>query len=392
VALHRILNDAHLAPAEELPAVVGRAAERIGAFGALLLVPDHQQVRLVDLAGEAEPYAVDGSVAGLAHRRGTVEHDGSWLWVPLLDGIDRVGVLGLRFDEVDEQQASEARRIASLTAELVITKSLYSDTLHRRARSQDMTLAAEMQWDLIPPLTAGTERATIAAMLEPAYSVGGDLFDYSLESDRIHVAILDAMGHGIAASLCSSLAVGALRNARRSGKSLEEAAAAMEAALFGQFAGERFATAIIADLDTDTGRLRWLNAGHPPPLLLRGGRVVKELHVRGTVPLGLGLPHRAAVSEEQLEPGDRVLLYTDGVIEHRPAGGAEQFGVEGLVDFLVRADASGEDLPETMRRLSQRLVELHDGNLRDDASQVLVEWRGGGAQEIHRRFAGDDEA
>ena len=387
-ALSRLLHDAHLASADRMPAVVGDAAAEIGARDAAVLVVDHAQTQLIDMAGDAV-FALDGSVAGQAYRLGHVEEEDGRLWVPLLDGIERVGVLGLTLETVDAQAVDDARRIASLLAEILLSKRLYSDTLHRAARRREMDLAAEIQWGLLPPVTAGTDRVTVSGMLEPAYEVGGDVFDYSLEHDLVQLAIFDAMGHGLGASLCSSLAVGAYRNTRRAGEGPAESARAIEHALRDQFKGERFTTAILAELDTGSGALRWLNAGHPPPLLLRGGTVVKELTGAATPPLGLGLTLRPELNEETLEPGDRVLLYTDGVVENRPGGGDDEFGVERLAEFLVHADAAGEELPETMRRLSQTLMERQGGPLRDDASQVLLEWRGGTASAVRARFSGE---
>jgi serine phosphatase RsbU (regulator of sigma subunit) len=141
-----------------------------------------------------------------------------------------------------------------------------------------------------------------------------------------------------------------------------------------------FATAVLAELDTQTGMFRWVNAGHPEPLLLRGGRLVKSLQVRPRPPLGVDLRgSRAApvpaVGTEALEPGDSVLLYTDGVTDARSPSG-EFFGEERLADMIVRNMASGLPAPETMRRVVQALLAHQAGNLHDDASLALVQWPG----------------
>lgn len=391
-ALGRLLADAHLAPADQLPRIVAGAAAELGAVDVDVLVVDYEQQHLRRVGeGQAE-LSVDGTLAGRAFRQSEVQHapvdGGQRLWFPMLDGLERLGVLGLTLAAVDAAQVASARRLASLTAVLLLTKSTYSDTLQRVARRQDMSLAAEMQWELIPPLTAGTSSVSLAGMLQPAYEVGGDLIDYALDDGAAHLAIFDAMGHGLEASMCSSLAVGAYRNRRRAGDDLPAIAAAVERAISEQFGGSRFVTAIFARLDTVDGHLRWINAGHPPPLLLRAGHVVKELFPPADRPLGLTLNQSFTAHAETLEPADRLLLYTDGVVDVRTPDG-ELFGVEQLVDFVVRADASGEVLSETMRRLSRTLLEHHGGALRDDATQLLVEWRSDGAQRATARFAGD---
>ena len=141
--------------------------------------------------------------------------------------------------------------------------------------------------------------------------------------------------------------------------------------------GEVFTTAVLAELDTRTGLLRWVNAGHPAPLLIRGGRVVRDLETLTRPPLGLGGLLSGDPLEpgtEQLEPGDMVLLYTDGVTEARAPGG-DFFGVERLADLVIRHLAGGLAAPETLRRVVRELLAHHEDQLTDDATLLLLEWR-----------------
>lgn len=119
-------------------------------------------------------------------------------------------------------------------------------------------------------------------------------------------------------------------------------------------------------------------------MLLRGGKVVKHLAPPPALPLGLG-DRAVETAEEHLQPGDRLLLYTDGVVEARDEHG-EFFGVERLVDLLVRESASGHPVPEILRRLSRALLAHQHGRLQDDATTLLVEWRvpdpAGGAEPV----------
>ncbi len=141
---------------------------------------------------------------------------------------------------------------------------------------------------------------------------------------------------------------------------------------------------MLAELDLASGWLRWHLAGHPAPLLLRGTQVVKTLNAEPDLPLGLGgATSRTGpvLGEESLEPGDRVLLYTDGVVEARSAEG-EMFGVDRLADLVARQAAASQPAPETMRRLMHAILAHQAGPLQDDATTMLLEWQGGGTDRI----------
>lgn len=137
---------------------------------------------------------------------------------------------------------------------------------------------------------------------------------------------------------------------------------------------------MIAELDTETGRLSWVNAGHPAPLLVRDGRLVKRLQVDPGFPFGMGVADLAPgaggyqVGSEQLQPGDRLVAFTDGVTE-APSPDGEPFGEAHLADLLSRNLAGGLPAPETMRRVVRALLEHQDGRLTDDATLLLLEWR-----------------
>jgi serine phosphatase RsbU (regulator of sigma subunit) len=251
-----------------------------------------------------------------------------------------------------------------------------------------MTLQAEMVWAFMAPRTFATDRFLVTATLEPAYDVGGDSFDYSLIGDRLHVSIFDATGHDLAAGLLASVGMASCRSSRRAGGTLSQIAARADHAIARQFGGNRFVTALLCDLDLATGEFAWIPCGHPPPLLIRGNKVVKELARRPRLPLGLsgldGTPaadrYGAAsggtydhVESERLEPGDRVLLYTDGITEGRAADDSP-FGTERLSDFVIRHSNAGTPAPETLRRLTQAITDYQHGKLTDDATIVLLEW------------------
>ena len=384
--LRSLLRASHHLAADRLGAVVTESARLLGVREAVVYLADYEQRVLRPLTGEGVPerhdLTVDGSVGGLAFRRieliRSPDHDDgvARLWVPLLDGSERVGVLEFVFDgEVSPDLDEEIRAFAALVAELTVTRDSYSDVLSRARRTRPMSLAAEIQWELLPPLTYGIENMVIAGAMEPAYDIGGDSFDYAHNGTTVDLMVLDAVGHGLPAALLAAAAIGAYRHARRRSRALPQISARLDGVIAGQFTGSQFATAVLARLELDTGLLRWVNAGHGPPLIVRDGALVHPPACPPARPLGL----QGTTPEEcqvQLRPGDRVLLYTDGIVEARSPGG-EFFGEERLADFVIRAEEAGDPPPETLRRLMRSVMEHQDGRLQDDATIVLLEWRTG---------------
>lgn len=377
-----MIRSSHLMAPEDVPALADEGARRLGALGCRIYLISRDQQSLQPLPApdpaDGGPLDLDGTVAGRAFRLSQVvpsTADGARLWVPLLDGTERLGVLDLRVHEDDLEVLHEpALRIASLLAELVVSKAQYTDSYERARRDVPMGVAAEMLWRQLPPLTFATDRFVVTGQVEPWSEIGGDAFDYSVDGRTVHLAVLDAMGHGLAATLMASVALAAYRNARRGGLGLVETALAVDDVLGEQFGDESFVTGVLSRLDLDTGVLSLLCAAHPAPLLVRDGRPVGELAVEPGFPLGFGERHDVVVTAS-LQPGDRLLLFSDGVIEARSEAG-EFFGLERLVDLLNREESAGHPPPETLRRLILAVLEHQQGRLQDDATLLLVEWAG----------------
>jgi serine phosphatase RsbU (regulator of sigma subunit) len=401
-----LMRESHLLAPHDIPDLIARHAPAVGLRDPMIYLADLQQQVLVPFPSELpapedtrQPavLGVESTLAGRAYQHVDViaqDLDTSDLriWIPLLNGTERLGVLAATIERsVDVQDGGTSGRrlrlFASLVAELVMTKTMYGDAIVRLRRTAPMGLAAEIQWSLLPPLTFTNQRISVAAALEPAYDVAGDSVDYAVDPDAARFAVFDGMGHELASSQLASLVVAAYRNARRAGQTLTQTSSYVDEVVTAAFAGEGFVTGVLAELDLDTGELSWVCAGHPPPLLLRHGRLVRSLEVQPRLPFGLGLDEPAAgddpllsseagpqMGSEHLEPGDYVLLYTDGVIEARSPRG-ELFGVERLTDLMLRSLSAGLPASESMRRAVSALLSHQGSSLRDDATMLLAQWQ-----------------
>jgi sigma-B regulation protein RsbU (phosphoserine phosphatase) len=379
-AVADLLSRSHRLPPDQLPGAVNAALRPLHVTVTTYVVDVEQELlRPLPEPGRPapDPLPIDTSLPGRAYTevRPRPGQDGR-LWMPVVNGTDRLGLLEAHLpagtDPADDVVQDGCRLIAGLVGHLLSSKLPYGDTLHRARREQHMEVSAELLWQQLPPLAFATDRVAVTAILEPCYAVGGDAFDYALDRDRLTVALLDGVGHGLRATLTTSVALAALRAARRSGAELGQLAAAVDAAVRSQWTDGRFVTAVLLELDVRSGHLRYVNAGHPAPVILRRGRAVLALTGGRQPPLGLNLPS-GEIGEIRLEPDDRLLLHTDGVTEARDAAG-EMFGLPRLADLAERHIGAGVATPETLRRLSRAVAEHHGGAVRDDSTMVLVEW------------------
>ncbi|WSA74425.1 serine/threonine-protein phosphatase [Streptomyces sp. NBC_01799] len=387
--LTELIAASHLMTLEQLPGTVASHAAGVGWPQVLIYLADLQQVRLYLLAGNVDvgpggadvpaELSVEGTVAGRAFQLGkafpaSASAKGQW-WVPLLDGTERLGVLRVGVPGAQVEADEDLNRLAGLVALLLVSKRDTSDSYSQLVRRRRMEVSAEMEWQLMPPRTFATDRVLISAIMEPAYQVSGDAFDYALTGETVHLSVFDAMGHDTAAGLTANLALAAARNHRRQGSDLLQTAEGVGEALTEQFAGSRYVTGILADLHLATGLLTWTNYGHHPPVVIRGNRTLVHLSCPPAPPMGTGLYRPGTLRRVQLEPRDRLLLYTDGITEARNREGLE-FGLNGLTDFLIRHHADDLPVPETLRRLIGHHLDHHHGRLNDDATVMLVEWHG----------------
>ncbi|MFB7244075.1 PP2C family protein-serine/threonine phosphatase [Streptomyces populi] len=381
VAAERALRTA--APHQLLDAVRDVLCDRYAALSVELLMADYGLTVLQPvsvLPHTLEPVPVHTSPEGRAFgsQEPFVEErggEGVRAHFPVTVRGDRLGVLSV----VLPPAAREAKTLAELAdiAEILGHEVLVAERdtdLYLRARRKDrLTLAAEMQWQLLPGRSCSRPEYELGAQLEPAYAIFGDNFDWSADADRLSLYVTNGMGEGIEASLLTNLGVNALRNARRAGIPLQDQAALADQAVYAQYRGECHLSVLMLDLELSTGRMRVIDAGSPQMLRLRG-RTVEHVGFEAQLPLGMFEETDYLVQEFRAEPGDRFLFVSDGV--HAVAGpGGESYGEKAL----ARAIGSTRLLPASeVPRAVLRELTGHRGGTgpKDDALVVCLDWHG----------------
>lgn len=382
------LRAAQVADPASVPDLVARLARDMGATDAVVYLVDFAQTTLEPLpdrgahADAPHSEVVQTTMAGRAFLDQTPttseRDDGVRVWVPVVEGSDRTGVLALTVPAASDEVLHTCEELGLFVGYLIATHARSTDLYNLRRRRRSLSLGASMQWDLLPPLVLKTDRMAVAGLLEPAYAVGGDCFDYALNEAVLDIGVFDPMGHGLASALVAALCVGSYRHDRREGQSLEQIHEHLDAVVADQFPA-KFATGQLVRVDLDTGVMNWVNAGHPLPMLVRGGQVIGEMNGPPTRPWGMGALAADGpgplVQTEALEPGDSVLFYTDGVVEAHVPGG-EEFGSARLADLAGQHASDLLEPEEVVRRLVRAVIEHQDDRLADDATMVLVQWHG----------------
>src|SRR5215218_8548033 len=367
-----------------------RLADALGASGVSFLIADFSGRALIrlDHAGSeaasrsqgretAERVLLAGTPHGRALTGQTVEVEmgrrRSPRFAPVTNRGEAIGVLDLSLTEVpDEQTLADVALAAHALAYVVIANRRFTDLFAWGQRSVRLSLAAEIQHRLLPgSYTCEAGQFTLAAWLEPAGNVGGDTFDFSMDRGTLHLSMTDAMGHEVGAAVLATVLVGALRNARRAGVNLSEQARLANEGLHGFACRGGFVTGQLARIDLRRETATIVNAGHPSPLRLRGGRV-EPVALRPDPPFGILPGHAYQVQPLPLIPGDRLMFLTDGMLERNVAD----------VDLGALLVAGAEMHPrEAVQNVVQAILEAAGGELKDDAAALCLDWHGGPPRE-----------
>ena len=389
--LAQLLTAVENAPPVAAADVLGEwLADALGAAEVAFLVVDFSGRALVRLghAGTAaatrtqgretaERVPLEGSPHGLALRDqavGVQEGDGETrVFAPVTNRGEAIGVLELSLAESpDEQTLADVALAAHALAYVVIANRRFTDLFEWGQRSVRLSLAAEIQHRLLPgTFTCEGGQFTLAAWLEPAGDIAGDSFDFAFERDTLHLSMSDARGHAVGASILATLLVGALRNARRAGVGLAEQARVANHGLGDHVQWSDFVTAQVARIDLRTETATIVNAGHEPPLRLRDGRV-EVVELLADPPFGIFRDHIYRVQPLPLQAGDRLMFLTDGLVERNTAG----VDIEGLM-----IEGAQMHPREAVQHVVLAVLKASDGELKDDATAMCVDWHGGPPRE-----------
>lgn len=296
-------------------------------------------------------------------------------WRVLAPVTERGEVIGLLevfvTDEPRAETVDEIAVLAHVLAYVVIANRRHTDLYEWGQRTRPLSLSAEIQHGLLPgPQTCEAGAFTLAGWLEPAATIAGDTLDFSLARDSLHLSVTDAMGHGVAAALNATLCVGSLRNARNEGATLLEQVRLTNTALAEHAARgalEDFVTGLVGRLDLRTGSMNLVNAGHVAPYLARNSEVT-AIDLPAELPLGMFTDATYRGSRLSLEPGDRLVLVTDGMLERKAAG----IDLPGAIQ-----DTRSLHPREAVRAMADRALEATGHALSDDATVLCLDWHGG---------------
>ncbi|WP_053666366.1 PP2C family protein-serine/threonine phosphatase [Streptomyces sp. MMG1121] len=371
------------APHELLDAVRRVLVEQYGAESVDLLMADYGLTVLQPvtvLPQTVKPVSVHNSVAGRAFgaQEPVVEaarNGRARVHLPVSVRGDRLGVLSVTLppDSGVQDLLGELSDIAEVLGHEVVVAERDTDIYLQARRKDRLTLAAEMQWQLLPGRSCSRPEYDLAAQLEPAYGIFGDNFDWSATADHLMLYVTNGMGEGIEASLLTNLAINALRNARRAGLAIDDQAALADQAVYAHYRGRSYLSVLMFDFDLTTGWAKVVDAGSPRLLRLRGG-AVERVTFEAQLPLGMFEETDYVVQEFRVEAGDRLVFVSDGVYAVADPKG-EAYGDVAL----ARAIQATRLLPaaEVPRAILRELTGHRGRSVADDdALVVCLDWRG----------------
>lgn len=260
--------------------------------------------------------------------------------------------------------------LASVAAIRVENARLVEARLERERLERELALASEIQQRFQPTAPPQINGYELQGISFPCYEIGGDYYDFiEREDGRLVIALGDVSGKGTAAALLMSSLHAAIHAQSMSHDSLVDTISAVNRYLADNIPANRFVTLFYAELDPASGALSFLNAGHNPPLIVHSAGTVEQL-ASGGLPLGIKPDAEYREGRTQLQKGDVLVIYSDGVTEAvSPTG--EEFGATRLYEVVARnVTASAAGIRD---RIESSLTKFAQGtSAADDITLVIV--------------------
>jgi serine phosphatase RsbU (regulator of sigma subunit) len=364
------------APPDRLPEVVAEHLRRQYAVDRIeVLLGDLTLTGLWPLLDPAGPAGSTLALRCFGSQRPVVDTtpDANRIYLPLTVWGERLGVLVLQTNlPSDPALADELSVIADELAVTLRAADTVTDRYRQVSRRSRLTMAAELQWELLPGRSLGDERFLVAGQLEPAYAVFGDHFDWALTGDRLTLTVLNGHGDGLDAAVLTTVAVNAMRNARRSGANIVEQAELASDAVYARYGGVSHTATLLLEIDLVGGRVEAVDAGSPRAVIAREWET-RPVTLEQQLPLGMFGETRYETQQFLLEPADRLLIVSDGVHAATP-GGRVPYGESALLAALRRTRL--QPATEAVGTVMRGLRDYHAGvDPDDDAVTVCLDWR-----------------
>jgi len=364
------------APPDRLPEVVAEHLRRhYAARQVEVLLGDMTLTGLWPVLTPGDPAGNALAVRCFGSQRPLVDiaADANRAYLPLSVWGERLGVLVVETSlPSGTGLTDDLSAVADELAVALRAAHLATDRYRRVIRRERLTMAAELQWELLPGRALGDDRFLVAGQLEPAYAVYGDHFDWTLAGDRLTLTVLNGDGDGIGAAMLTAVAVNAMRNARRSGANIVEQAELASDAVHARYGGAAHAATLLLEIDLVGGHVEAVDAGSPRAVIARD-RDIHAVNLEQQLPLGMFGETRYEIQRFRLEPADRLLVVSDGVHAATP-GGRAPYGESALLTALRRTRL--QPATEAVGTVMRGLREYHAGaDPDDDAVTVCLDWR-----------------
>ena len=270
-------------------------------------------------------------------------------------------------------QSSDRRSLSLFANQAAIaleTAHLHRQALEKERLERELELAAEIQRRLLPTVFPRLKGFEVAGWSRPARHVGGDYYDLMrVHGDRLAAVLADVSGKGMPAALMVSTVHSALRLLIAQEEIGPELVYRLNHHISESSAPNKFITLLLAELEPESSRVRYVNAGHNPGLLVAPGGRIAELE-SGGLPLGLFDRSSYRAGEIELGVGDLICIYSDGITESTSPED-EEFGVSRFVDLLRHQ--SDRPLAAIVKAVDRAVSEFADGlNQADDQTLILI--------------------